>query len=453
MDCKANEYCRFCNCYFKVKFGNLNTAKASFISYENLFKPSRRKDSLGIVLANICEEVGLTIAKNNNCSERCCNPCARKIRNLGQLYSFVKSKVYVTTTPLKSQGKRPLETPDKSSPSWRRSKAAKVKSPSRQVRKSLSGQYSAAEKDVEYLNIDDLPSDGLQVKVVLRNPNGNVVVRIPRDEDSKSLVKQIALRNWSAASNAVLKHHEMQEDLNTAIRTKVSSEFEKYLKSGSMLDLKSPDEIAGFSNRIFIKEIKVYCPLWYTLVLGACGLKETDLKYLGSYNINAAALATATLVRVRNSSLSALHYRISTILFHSGVRYEDLVRLNRLGVSVSPDSIIRLQRKMGETLESKVQVWKEEIVKNRSTLALCVEVKHCHEPSVEPTQDEGVQDDSIDTTRVTLEGHSMFTDDSFNLLIKLMDEEQQRRGELYHTKGCLDSVINCLQTTILPLYK
>ena len=47
---------------------------------------------------------------------------------------------------------------------------------------------------------------------------------------------------------------------------------------------------------------------------------------------NSLALATAILARVRNPQASAVHYRISTILFHSGVKHDDL---NRLGVHVS----------------------------------------------------------------------------------------------------------------------
>ena len=39
------------------------------------------------------------------------------------------------------------------------------------------------------------------------------------------------------------------------------------------------------------------------------------------------------------------------MLFHSGVKHEDLVLLNRLGVCMSPDAAIRVQRKIGEQLD------------------------------------------------------------------------------------------------------
>ena len=71
-----------------VKFGNL---LSSYISTENLFNPSKRKDSKGEVLAQIRQKVGIEVV-NPKCdkhSSRVCNPCVRKIRNLGSLYLSV----------------------------------------------------------------------------------------------------------------------------------------------------------------------------------------------------------------------------------------------------------------------------------------------------------------------------------------------------------------------------
>ena len=62
--------------------------------------------------------------------------------------------------------------------------------------------------------------------------------------------------------------------------------------------------------------------------------------------------------RARNSTMSALAYRISALLSHSGVGYDDMRRLNRMGISMSPDMIINLQRQMGKSYNSKIQVWK-----------------------------------------------------------------------------------------------
>ena len=50
---------------------------------------------------------------------------------------------------------------------------------------------------------------------------------------------------------------------------------------------------------------------------------------------NSLALATAILARVRNPQASAVHYRISTILFHSGVKHDDLNRLFKIQSNLS----------------------------------------------------------------------------------------------------------------------
>lgn len=59
------------------------------------------------------------------------------------------------------------------------------------------------------LNVDDLPNDGM--KIVFMNPSGNVSVRIPRNEQRKALVKNIAMEIWHKASNFILKHKDIKE--------------------------------------------------------------------------------------------------------------------------------------------------------------------------------------------------------------------------------------------------
>ena len=71
-----------------VKFGNF---QSSYISTENLFNPSKRKDYKGEVLAQICQKFGIEVVnlKCDKHSSRVCNPSARKIRNLGSLFLSV----------------------------------------------------------------------------------------------------------------------------------------------------------------------------------------------------------------------------------------------------------------------------------------------------------------------------------------------------------------------------
>ena len=87
---------RICKSSFKVKFGSL-TNKQFYSSWQNLFKPSQRKDSFRIVLADVCCQVGLVF------SDREYNPCGSKIVSLGHLFKFVKAATFPTIsgTPIK----------------------------------------------------------------------------------------------------------------------------------------------------------------------------------------------------------------------------------------------------------------------------------------------------------------------------------------------------------------
>ena len=154
-------------------------------------------------------------------SDRVCHQCGREIRNLGQLYHFVKNATTTTSTPVKTS-KRNLDTPDKASPPWRKSKSVRVRSPIgrtplREVPPLVRSKKSLAfEKAVNtsstlwiqesemlsQMNVEGLPNDG--VKIVFMNPSGNVTVRIPRDSQTKTLVKNVATKQWREVINALL---------------------------------------------------------------------------------------------------------------------------------------------------------------------------------------------------------------------------------------------------------
>ena len=112
-----------------------------------------------------------------------------------------------------------------------------------------------------------------------------------------------------------------------------------------------------------MEEVQVFCPFWYTVLLGVMqiGTKENIMTDISE--INTAALATSSLIRVKNQTASAYHYRISTILFHSGTKHDNIVRFNRLGLiaCMSEQSIIDLQNKMNKQLRSKTKFWKKSI--------------------------------------------------------------------------------------------
>ena len=83
-----NKNCRFCGKNFE--------AAGRRASFQNLFSPTSREESPGLILAECCGTMGLSVTKNPNLSERVCIPCSRKIRNAAELYRFVEEAISAT---------------------------------------------------------------------------------------------------------------------------------------------------------------------------------------------------------------------------------------------------------------------------------------------------------------------------------------------------------------------
>ena len=195
---------------------------------------------------------------------------------------------FTAATPPKSTSanKRLLDTPEGKSPIR---KSVRVLSPATKTNKGKSSRKSlefvqerlqASEKENndnidQYLNIDNLPEGGLQVKVVFKTESENVLVRILRDETTKCLVRQVCDKNWHAAA-------ELFPEVLKAVNKNAFNEMSEYLKSESMLLSNKPDEITGFSNTIFLGELRIFCPIVYHFVLSACGTQESDVKVKGT---------------------------------------------------------------------------------------------------------------------------------------------------------------------------
>lgn len=145
----------------------------------------------------------------------------------------------------------------------------------------------------------------------------------------------------------------------------------------TFLTRKTPSELASISTKVIVHEVQLTCSLWYSCLKGPCHYKGNKGSTSRSIKIvNSMALATATAARCRNQKMSAVAYRILAILFHSGVKRRDLNRLNKLGICMSPDTIINFHKRMGENCESKVLLWKKEIERNVSCKLLLEEVKN-----------------------------------------------------------------------------
>ena len=130
---------------------------------------------------------------------------------------------------------------------------------------------------------------------------------------TKCLVRQVCDKNWHAGANSITKHSELFPEVLKAVNKNGSNEMSEYLKSESMLLSNKPDEITGFSNTIFLEELRIFCPVVYHFVLSACGIQESDVKVKGTA-ANGVALATAVMCRLRNPKASALVHRASWLV-------------------------------------------------------------------------------------------------------------------------------------------
>ena len=97
MSVKRNlsESCKFCNCCFKVKFGNMSQpGKQGYLFSENLFEPSSKN------ITEFLNFVGIELPKDPTAlSQHVCNPCDRKTRNLHHLDEFVRGSIRLPVLP------------------------------------------------------------------------------------------------------------------------------------------------------------------------------------------------------------------------------------------------------------------------------------------------------------------------------------------------------------------
>ena len=201
--------CRLCGCSFKVKFGS----QARHIGTENLFQPSKQKGSFGVILAKLCESVGLPVKYCEDKSDRVCSSCGRKIRNLHQLFSFVSSalinsdnensdsreerfKRYLPTS-VSSPDRSPLSRKIQKQVADRREEQEKEEEEARVNRKRAKSRRTLfhisgtdkenvvglSDDDLSLLNVDEFSNaKETKIKVLISYPSGHVTVRSPEDK-------------------------------------------------------------------------------------------------------------------------------------------------------------------------------------------------------------------------------------------------------------------------------
>ncbi|XP_031555868.1 uncharacterized protein LOC116292658 isoform X1 [Actinia tenebrosa] len=211
----------------------------------------------------------------------------------------------------------------------------------------------------------------------------------------------------------------------------------------------SPDQLAAFSNKTLCKEIEVNCPIYSSVVRGACGYhtQEEDNPKAS----NAIAVATSALVRVNHPNMSAVAYRISTILFHSGISKRDLTRLNHLGVCMSPQMLISLHQKMGENFDYKVLSWKKEIEKSRSALLFINEIQEKMIPK--RAVDDMEVEIQLDLSEENLNRFKCYSFEVYKHSMSILENEKKLLAESSFTEEVVTQAQHRLQKEKLPTYK
>ena len=447
-----NDYCRCCKISLKVRYGD--TWKSC--SSENLFLPSGKKGFEGTVLSGALQSIGLDAERNPSLSDRVCKPCATKIRKTSESFRFIASVLNVVNpkfitpshpevddTDVLPRTKRSLpnslSTPERSPGQKKIPKTSQ--SPTKQTRKISARKslgyhfHSNVKENVDaLLNIDDIisPEQSTRVKILVLWPSGKTDIRVPDRKENINLLKNIALKNWTAVANAVLSHSELRQDILRALWRTLNSELKNYCSSDSVLKHRSPKELIAFSNCLLVKEV--------SCVSGACGVNIKENCELSPKN--AIALVTSVTARVRNKSMFALAYTISSILFHSGVLHQDLTRLNRLCICMSPKMIVGLQRSLGENFDAKIQSYKRTLEsKPTETLQLLDEIKRRQ------------VGDAIDVVEDSLKQYDSFSVTAFAEATRMLEEEKVKRDVDNISVEVLDQVISGHKKLNFPFFK
>ena len=99
-----------------------------------------------------------------------------------------------------------------------------------------------------------------KLKVIITYPNGDITAREMFDETTKSIIKNLSLKNWKTVGNIVLKHSQLKQYIIKALERGVSDEFRCLSKSETVLKGREVDEIIAFSNKLLIHEVSLLCP-------------------------------------------------------------------------------------------------------------------------------------------------------------------------------------------------
>ena len=168
---------------------------------------------------------------------------------------------------------------------------------------------------------------------------------------------------------------------------------------------------------------------------------------------NAIALSTSVAARCANQLMSAVSYRISAILFNSGVKYQDINRLHKLAVCMLSYMDVNMQKKMGESCDRKLLVWKREIEENKSAEMLLKEIqaKQVTRAAVEHSHDDMEVEITVDFLESAIQEYKMFDKDVYEHCKNLVSCVKKDSSDI--KEDDLEVAITVLSTKKLPSYK
>ena len=172
---------------------------------------------------------------------------------------------------------------------------------------------------------------------------------------------------------------------------------------------------------------------------------------MGLEIINTVALTTATVARQTFKNLSPFHYRVSTVLSHSGVSFDGAVLLNKLGVCMSPQRMVNLQRKMGRDHDAKLQMWKREVKENESACKLLQEVVSKQLPQL--AEDDMELNRTVDLSEESLQQYRFYNKDVLSFCLTLIKPIKDQLNECEMTEDVIKTALDVLTGQEIPYYK
>lgn len=286
--------------------------------------------------------------------------------------------------------------------------------------------------------------DQLQVDVILNFPSGKRHKQAPKNV--ANIVKNFALGNFGTAISLIFKCEELQPFVCGQVKSSISNELKEYCRSdNSLLKHTSPAELAAFSNKLVYNEVSVMCPLWNSAIRGAAA-RGTKTKPEKAANV--LALCSSALAKFRTEKMSALAYRISVVLLHSGAKSQDFTRLNQLGICMSHSAPISKQKQMAKEHDSLVCPWKNNLEAAKKCEFLLLEVQEKQVPAPMTNDDDAMEIDFYDLRRPVLQDYDNFSEENYETCKELI-------GSSCSTPAALEVAISSASDTFktLPRYR